>query len=199
MPLPSLLEQLDSVGEVSSEDMASAVNDLGSKVSLLLEALTTWKHRFESKCQSLSVQPAKESVGGVHFVADGLVPLWFPNILAANSMCHFWAFSMIVMASFRDFQISSGSYVAFPCQKTSIQFNLWTEQMDEYAENICRSIDYQVLPEMKLFGPPSTFLPMSVAHKHFDERGPQKRALRDWCKSKIEQLVTHGFKLAEFV
>jgi hypothetical protein len=199
MPLPSLLEQLDLLKDVPSEDMTSAAADLSSNLNLLLKALAIWCHHLHSKCQGVSGWPAEKGKGEFHFVFDDLVPLWFPTILVANTMCHFWALSLIAMSNFRGLLTTSGSGVAGGCQKTSLDSTSWTEQMDAYAENICRSIDYHVQPGMKLFRPPSMFFPLSVAYNYFNERGSQKAAQRDWCKSKIDQLVAHGFKLADFV
>ncbi len=118
----------------------------------------------------------------------------FPNILTANTLTHYWAFSAVVLSNIRLLTDPSNElFVPASCSGSDFR-----NEMKNLASKICQSMEFHLLPELKLYGPISTFFPIWIALQIF-ERSLEMKKEEQWCRNFIEILEERGFPLAKFL
>lgn len=158
--LPSLLEAVDSLNSLSSD---AAISEAQSIRCRLLEVL-----KFLCKWRSLHEMDIK--------------PPWFPNILTANVHIHTLSFEVICIMEIEKVDVfldGHGSTFTSAASQT-LESDYSDRKAWELAEKICRSVDYFLQEDMRLFGPASAIFPLRVAYDVLsrDSQGNQEHIRR---------------------
>ncbi|KAH7026791.1 hypothetical protein B0J12DRAFT_704894 [Macrophomina phaseolina] len=117
--------------------------------------------------------------------------LWFLNLMVANSLTHYWAFKIIAKSHLSELETALTAREGDNPQRTpSPPFDSVTEiSVATLAGRICDSITYLLQPEMKLYGPGSTFFPLFIAFQVFRSERDKYSAQILRCQQITAQLA----------
>ncbi|KAI8938169.1 hypothetical protein NX059_005834 [Plenodomus lindquistii] len=185
LKLPSLLERFDQLGDLSTTMDLTAIDQIEADFHDFLAVLRQWELTSQSQPPYIMywTRPYTEK----RLFSDHV--LWFPNIMTASSMTHYWAFRIIAkkhITALRDARLAHGheNYQNPACAGDIPILTL--------AGMICDSMQYLMQPEHKLPGPGSTFFTFATAIRTFDEAIEDCRERRDQCVQIQQELESRG-------
>ncbi len=201
--LPRLLGTLDDFKTNNPERDISIAEKLSSELQALRGIFQEWERQFSLEHHNTIYWPIPSSIDKYGIEAgdsqNGMVfptSLHFPSILTANIMSHYWAFQVIVLSSMEELNslVYSRFRVKFLDDLALSRIQLETF---EAAKLICQSFEFQILPEMKLFGPAAVFFPLKYALEIFRVH-PFMVQYELWCEKFVDHLVNRGLVLAKY-
>jgi hypothetical protein len=164
--LPALLQRYDEIGDFLDASNFVAVERLWEDFRNILKNLREWKLMLESQSPS-PLFWSRPDPGDSSPLAVNV--LWYPNIITASSLTHYWAFEIITRKHLRILERAVTTTKAFVQQdslRTLSAFNS-EESVVVLAEMICSSMSYLMQPELGLYGPGSTFFTLPTAIQVF--------------------------------
>jgi len=191
--IPSLLERFDIIrGSVDQADFL-AIENLRQGLRDTLEGLQEWESAQWSQAPSplswMKGTPKPSEPSGVK-------DLWFLNLTVANSLTYCWAFKIIAKSHLVMLGNAPAARNEDDIQLTlHPSFDSSTEpSVVTLAEMICDSMTYLLQPEMKLYGPTSTFFTLQTAIQVFkgNPDGYSAQILR--CQKIVAQLAALGIQ-----
>ena len=164
--LPALLERFYEINHISSLPDLVTVNQLEEDFHAVLPGLREWEQTFKSQVSHplfwSRSDPETWSLPGAN-------ALWFPNMMAATSLTHYWAFEIVVRT-----HISMLHQIASTAKghNSRTHTNVYTEASAEYsllvlADMICDSTSYLLQPVFKYHGLWSAFFTLPTALRVF--------------------------------
>lgn len=191
--IPGLLERFDIMrGSVNQVDIV-ATEKLRQDFQDTLESLQRWESDQRSQASSplLCTKPISRTSA-----PPDAKDLWFVNLMVANSLTYCWAFEIIARSHLGMLGTSlvvrhkEDSQPALcpsfePDAKISVA-NL--------AEMICDSMTYLMQPEMKLYGPTSTFFTLRTAIQVFKGDPDEYSVQISRCQQIVAQLAALGLR-----
>ncbi|KAH6663065.1 hypothetical protein B0J14DRAFT_621671 [Halenospora varia] len=194
--LPSLLQRLDAISRSTCELKETKVACLYRDFLSQIARLKDWQARLNPGSDSnlLWWPIASPSDNGTAFP----ISYGFANILMANTLSHYWGFLLIVQISIETLRIVSAGYgidLIFHSRKDGVELS--QDKMVERAKDTCKSMQYHLQPEMKLYGPAATLFPINIALQVF--RGVKMMKEAAWCEDFIVRLGRMGVRLAPHV
>lgn len=189
--LPALLERYYGICNFSDASNHDAVERLWSDFRAILRNLQKWERKFYSQASHPLVwsRPDPETS-----LSSGAKVLWFPNIMTANSLTHYWAFKIIVRT-----HLSVLHGIVFTTKGHDPQKSVHTcpELLNDMslltlADMICDSTSYMMQPEMKLHGLGSTFFTLPTAFRVFESEESQGSTRLARRQQIIDRLASRG-------
>lgn len=186
--LPALLEAYYKIGRLFDTSSLDKVARLWSDFRALLASFREWHLTLHSQASRPLVwfRPDPEI-----WLLSSTKALWFPNMMIANSLTHYWAFEIIVKMHLSLLnQIISTAKGCNPGKET----HMFTEASEEIslltlADMICDSIPYLLQPEMKLHGLGSAFFILPLALRVYkNEQNLSSNRLA--CCRRVSDLLT---------
>jgi hypothetical protein len=175
--VPALLEEIDNVTAHPDTIPVYKVLEIRAKLELVLHNLTERKSEGEL---SLTSCPSPQNFR-------------FPSLLAANVNTHVWAFQIVCLREINRID----EYLSRHTDPSSIDknnpANITLTNAGGLAVNICRSIDFLLQDELKLYGPASALFPLKIA---FDLLNQDAVANAVWiarCEELVERLDQRGY------
>ena len=178
--LPSLLERVDNLAELSITPQNSEVSDLWQSFLNLDSRLEDWEESLHE--QSMWSQPLDSDSRPPLLGAD----IWFTDITMANFYMHIWAFQIICILEL--------SHLASVHTSTSWTLPKGPKTIQAASRKICLSMNYLLQDEMKLFGPASAMLPLQTAYKVFSEDKCKYTCELKYLEGIVDCLVKKGLK-----
>lgn len=179
--LPSLLERVDHLTEMSSALQNSEVSDLWHSFLHLFSRLEIWEESLHG--QWMWSQPFSSDSRPSLLGAD----IWFTDITKANFYMHLWAFQIICILELNhlaDVHTACRSWI-LPKGFANIQ---------EASRKIYRSMKYLLQDEMRLFGPASAMLPLQTAYKVFSADKCKYTCELEYLRRIVDCLVEKGLR-----
>ncbi|KAH8797261.1 hypothetical protein F5884DRAFT_874888 [Xylogone sp. PMI_703] len=205
--LPSLIERLDKLLTGNRQKPHAEAEEIQSELYSLLLTLEAWEDTFSTEYEGLLSWPVLTNLWELHpnstnAAEESIFPtsLYFPNITVANTITHYWSFTAVILSSLMTIHTFLQNYSPVGFLSTS-QYSpefLQTRNLD-LASKICQSMEYLLQKDMKLYGPTSTFYPLSVAQRVFKEAGIHAQRQYDFCRRITGLLIRRGFMLAELL
>ncbi|KAF2851302.1 hypothetical protein T440DRAFT_449340 [Plenodomus tracheiphilus IPT5] len=189
--LPSLLERYDTLVALSETSNLGEVERLWIDCHAFLTNLRIW----ERSSQSQAIGPLVWSTpdhGSRSF--SNASALWFPNMLVANSLTHYWAFEIIIRLHLNTLEQMIDTTKGCELQSClpNCDEGLGEKPLVELAEMICDSIPFLLQPEMKLHGLGSAFFILPTALRVL-RSAPDPTAERlARCQQMSELLASNG-------
>jgi hypothetical protein len=193
--LPALLQRLDTISISRRESQDGEISSLLSGFVSQMNHLENWEKNLKltSGSNLLWWHVASSSDPKTTFPNS----YGFANILIANTMLHCWSFLIIVQKSIGSLRIVTDRHdTEFPVEPRHGS-GLSQDKTVELAKDICKSMQYHLQPEMKLYGPAATLFPINIAFQVFRETRMMKAAA--WCEDYIVKLDQMGVRLAPYV
>jgi hypothetical protein len=123
-------------------------------------------------------------------------PLWFANVLVASSLTHCWAFEIVARTHLDslDEAITAirGCKRKAASQRSEPFVSAGENSVPILAERICDSMPYFLQPELKLYGPASTFFTFLTAMKVFKNKKTYCTSGLSRCQQILDQLASIG-------
>lgn len=186
--LPALLERYDDKGNPSEASNFAAVERLWNDFRNFLRDLREWELMLDSQVPSRLVW----SRPNPRTTSSNVNVFWFPDIMTANSLTHFWAFQIIARTHLSILGRTMMTKTGY-CQQEP--FHTFCESDDEkstaaLAEKICDSMPYLMQPEMRLYGPASAFFTFPTAIQVFQSEQERYSSQLLRCQQIIERLAS---------
>lgn len=185
--LPSLLERFDdATSHLEPTDLVEIIQ-LRQEFQGFIQSLHKWELICKSHAQLPLVSP-RTNIGNPSPFAENA--LWFPDIMTANSLTHYWAFLIIAKTQW----LALDREIAMLGDNTAqVLFELETEKsIADLAELIFRSMPYFLQPDLEAHHAGSTFFTFPIAMDFF-RKNPDRYSLQLTRGRKIgEQLETRG-------
>lgn len=164
--IPSLLERFDVITGSGRQADLVVIETLWQDFRNTLESLQAW--------ESAQYLQAPSPLFWTRLTPKALAPsdakdLWFLNLMVANSLTHCWAFKIIIKSHLDMLGRALAARNEEDSQRTlHLLFETNTEpSVAALAGMICDSITYLLQPEMKLYGPTSSFFTLHTAIQVF--------------------------------
>jgi hypothetical protein len=191
--LPSLLERFDIIsGSVEQTDCV-AIGKLWQDFRNLMEKLQEWESaQWEQASSPLFwVRPTQTSSA-----PSDAKDLWFLNLMVANSLTHCWAFKIIAKSHLDELGTTLAALDGDNSQGTlDLSFISDIETpVATLAAMICDSMAYLLQPEMKLYGPSSTFFTLRAAIQVFKGYPDRYSTQILRCQQIVAQLAALGIE-----
>lgn len=189
--LPDLLERYYGLSEFSDASDFDAVKQLWSDFCAILRSLRDWERESYSQASYPLVWSRPDPGTSL---PSGANVLWFPNIMIANSLTHYWAFEIVIRT-----HLSVVHRAIITTKGHDLQTSMHTcpelfngKSLLTLADMICDSTSYLMQPEMKLHGIGSAFFTLRTAFRVFksDESSGSTRPAR--CQHIIDYLASKG-------
>lgn len=193
--LPALLRRLDTIPISRLESQDREISSLLSDFVSQMNHLGNWEKNLKltSGSNLLWWPVASSSDLKTTFPTS----YGFANILIANTMLHCWSFLIIVQISIGSLRtITDRNDTELPVEPHHSS-GLSQDKTVELAKDICKSMQYHLQPEMKLYGPAATLFPINIAFQVFRAARMMKEAA--WCEDSIVKLSQMGVRLAPYV
>jgi hypothetical protein len=187
--LPALLERYYNLGNLLEVSNFTAVDRLWEDFRNILSSLREWRLMLDSQAHS-SLVWSRPDPGNLSPSAVNV--LWFPNLMTAISLTHYWAFEITVRTHLS--VLGKAVTTIKGCvQKVSLQ--TLSESNNEgsvaaLAEMICSSMSYLLQPEMKLYGPGSAFFTLPTAIQVFQSEQDHCSFQLSRCQQIIDRLAS---------
>ncbi|KAH6644182.1 hypothetical protein C7974DRAFT_16112 [Boeremia exigua] len=186
--IPGLLQRFDAIRLPPERADLVVIDQLWQDFRITMQSLQDWELTQRSQAQSaLFWTRSDQRMCAPSDARD----LWFPNLLVANSLTHFWAFMIIVKTHL---DVLGAALVAQRGENTEKVEHLTDMSVADLAEMICDSMTYSLQPETKLYGPGSTFFTFTTAIDVFKSKPDQYRAQIWRCQQIAVQLAALGIQ-----
>ncbi len=193
--LPSQLQRLDTISRLShgshNKEITGLYIDFLSQIIILEE----WEANLKSNSENNLLWWPVTSFSS----SDTTIPIsyQFASILIANTMSHYWGFLLIVQISIEALRAVTSKHVIDLPFMSKHGAELSQHKKVTIAKDICKSMQYHLQPEMKLYGPAATLFPVTIAWQIF--RGAKMTEEAAWCEDFIARLGRMGIRLAPHV
>jgi hypothetical protein len=189
--MPGLLERFDSVkGSLERVDLV-VIEKLWQDFRNIIESLREWESTQSSQAPSplFWSRPNHRTS-----TSTDATDIWFLNLMVANSLTHYWAFEIIAKSHLSVLETALTAREEDNSQRTpSPPFDSVAEiSVATLAGRICDSITYLLQPEMKLYGPGSTFFTLFTAFQVFRRERDNYSAQILRCQQITAQLAALG-------
>jgi len=187
--LPALLEKYYGMGDFLEASNFVAVERLWEDFRTILRSLREWKLMSDSQAPSPLVwsrpDPGKSSPSAV-------TVLWFPNIMIANSLTHYWALEIIARMhlSILDRAVTTIKGCSQEASSLILSGSNSEESVVALAEMICSSMSYFMQPEMKLYGSCSVIFTLPTAIRVFQSDQDRCGFQLSRCQQIVDQLAS---------
>lgn len=177
--LPMLLERFYGISHLSDPSNLHTIERLWHDFRALLVSLREW----EQKAKSQGSHPLVWSTSDPKtWSSSSTGAVWFPNLMVANSLTHYWAFEIIVRMHLSTLQQIISTAKGYDLQTP---MHAYTEASEEFslltlADMICDSTSYLLQPGFKFHGLGSAFFTLPTALRVFGQE-------QDLSKSRIER------------
>lgn len=189
--LPTLLERFDSLGDRSIPSNVIAMQRLRDDFLYMIKSLKDWE--LSSKAQAKFSLAWPDSLDAE---SSDRKPLWFANVLVASSLTHCWAFEIVARQHLNDIEESiaeiKGCNVKAVLRRSDSASDEDENPVSILAEKICDSMPYFLQPELKLYGPASTFFTFLTAMKVFKHKKTYCASRLSRCQQVIDRLASIG-------
>ncbi|EHK27066.1 uncharacterized protein TRIVIDRAFT_35105, partial [Trichoderma virens Gv29-8] len=193
--LPSLLQRLDAISSSNrahqNEEIIALHKDFDSQMLRLEE----WEANLETSSNSRLFWWPVSSLSDDETIFP--ISYDFTNILAANTMSHYWSFLLVIQISISTLLTISKEKEINVTYLLKHQAAISPEKRVDLARDICQSMRYHLQPEMGLYGPAATLFPINVALQIFRMENKTKEAI--WCGDFISKLEMMGILLASHI
>ncbi|KAG9185446.1 hypothetical protein G6011_07990 [Alternaria panax] len=191
--LPALLEMYDSLRDRYNPSKLVAMQQLRNGFLYMIKCLENWEFKAKAQANFSLVWPKPDSPSTEP--CDGK-PLWFANVLVASSLTHCWAFEIIARSHLNDIEeviaaIEDCKPKATPRRSGSAD-DKGEHPVSVLAEKICDSMQYFLQPELKLYGPASTFFTFLTAMKVFKHKRTYCASRLSHCQQVLNRLASIG-------
>ena len=191
--LPALLERYDTLGDLSSPSKLVAMQQLRNGFLYMIKSLGEWELSAKAQANFPLVwpkpdSPCKESCNRK--------PLWFANVLVASSLTHCWAFEIVARTHLDD--VDEAIATIDGCKRKAIPRcsgsanGVGEDPISILAERICDSMPYFLQPELKIYGPASTFFTFLTAMKVFKSKKTYCASRLSRCQETLGRLANIG-------
>ncbi|KAG4419038.1 hypothetical protein IFR04_007814 [Cadophora malorum] len=207
-PLPGLLEKLDLLRKNQFAVDYAACQEIYVALETVQGDLRNWEDQLMTGHGSPLWWPVSSAVSKSKGEAEEepvfTISYHFPNILIANTMTHYWAFSAITQSTLSRLEELPNLdlfHSTLNCRSKHISdYAKTSEDLTILASNICASMTYLMHPSQKLYGPASTFFPLWIALQIFQrDTSPESKKKELWCLKLIEELEERGLPLAGYL
>ncbi|KAH7361084.1 hypothetical protein BKA66DRAFT_213775 [Pyrenochaeta sp. MPI-SDFR-AT-0127] len=189
--LPALLERYYDIGDFSDASNFDAVERLWSDFRAILGSLREWERKSYSQASYPLVWSRPDPETSLPSSANAL---WFPNIMIANSLTHYWAFEIVVrmhLSTLHRIIITTTGHDPQTYMNTCPElFN--DKSLLTLADMICDSTSYLIQPEMKLHGLGSAFFTLPTAFRVFKREQSHCSTRLARCQQIIDLLASRG-------
>lgn len=206
--LPSILERIDILLCSDNESSHSKAEEIQMDLYSVLLDHDKWENTFASGYEGPISWPVlanfteldSDSPTDVGVASVFPTSIFFPNITVANTMIHYWSFTVVILSSLQTvYAFLQSSGLDCPSRTSQCSYEILQARKLDLASKICQSMEYLMQKEMKLYGPASTFQPLAIAKKVFRDAGTDGQRQYDWCQQLARLLVKRGLILAEHV
>lgn len=179
--LPTLLERFDEIIKPPNSSNLDMAKHLCSDFRALLASLQEWelKSTFEAT-QSLVWSSSDPNTWSLSSTGA----LWFPNMMAANSLTHYWAFEIVART-----HLSSLHRIISAAEQNAPQTytRTYAEALDEIsllslADKICDSTSYLLQPKFKFHGLWSAYFTLPTALRVFKQEQELNESRIERCQ-----------------
>ncbi|KAF2846694.1 hypothetical protein T440DRAFT_221977 [Plenodomus tracheiphilus IPT5] len=186
--LPNLLERYDQLGDLSTTSNVTAMARLESELNTLLVDLRSWEVTLQSQAPYILywTQPHRDLLLSHPHV------LWFPDIMTASSLTHYWAFRIVAKKYAATLRAARLTRACFGSQPTTDHVGAGDLPILKLAGMICDSMPYMMQPETKLSGPGSMFFTLATAVQAFEEAEEDCGERLKQCKQILDALASVG-------
>ncbi|KAH8649276.1 hypothetical protein BX600DRAFT_474857 [Xylariales sp. PMI_506] len=200
--IPSLLERFDMLIHTPSEANRRDALDLWTSFGEVLKLLDTWEQSYRQGIQ----RPhhwLQASQNTSHSFLGGSESIWYQSIFAANGFTHLWAFR--ILCTMHRSKLESRylnmakDWTSTPLSETETGTRLADVCVYELATRICKSMEYLMQEEAKLYGSASTYFPIRMAYKAFGTNALGYADHLNWCESLVDQLGFKGVTLSSLL
>ena len=183
--LPGLLQEYDGLVKLYRTTGADAVERLQEQFLGVIDDLENWE-RLSASRASFELFYPKPSPSP----SDGNL-IWFPNMTVASSLTHYWAFKIIAKMHIEELDaiLAATKTDQQPCRRRS---TTGKESVSALAQRICGSMSFFLEPEMKLYGPASTFFTFRTAMHVFQSEPYRCEAGLEQCQKIIARMASMG-------
>ncbi|KAI9037534.1 uncharacterized protein KD926_000254 [Aspergillus affinis] len=189
--LPILLERYYEIGELADASKNVVIEQLCKDFRNFVKRLRDWELSVRSRAPSplFWLRPNPKNISPSY----GNV-LWFPSIMVASSLTHYWAFEIIARQHLnilsRAITANTGC-IDQGCVKT-LTGSTGEKPVEALAEMICDSMPYLMQPEMRLCGPGSAFFTLTTAIQVFRSKEDQDSFQLFRCQQIVDRLANIG-------
>ncbi|CAN9455990.1 unnamed protein product [Alternaria sp. RS040] len=191
--LPALLERFDGLGDRSEPSNVVAMQRLRDDVLYMIKSLKDWELSSKTQAKFSLVWPKPDSPEAE---SSDRKALWFANVLVASSLTHCWAFEIVARQHLDDIEESiaeiKGCNVKAVPRRSDCASDEDENPVSILAEKICDSMPYFLQPELKLYGPASTFFTFLTAMKVFKHKKTYCASRLSRCQQVIDRLASIG-------
>jgi hypothetical protein len=185
--LPSLLERYDEIKSLLEITSLSVVQQLYQDFQVVLKSLQQWE-LITTNAHFPLVWSGNDS--GNHPSPSIANVLWFPNIMTANSLTHYWAFKIIAkmhLSSLERALTTSKARSFHAVSEPNIE-----DSVADLAEMICDSMAYLIQPDVALHHAGSSFFTFPTAVGVFQKEPNRYRLQLLRCRDIVDQLESKG-------
>lgn len=189
--LPALLERHVELGELSGISNIVETQQLRTDFLNMIRSLEEWETSAQAQAQSPLFWSEPDSE---YTEASYGNSLWFANLLVASSLTLCWALQIIARTYLNELDeatvaIKDYAYKANPQRSCS---HISHNTVFSLAEMICDSMPYFLQPELKVYGPGSTFFTFSTAIKVFKNNEIHCASQLSRCQQILARLASIG-------
>ncbi|KAF2029791.1 hypothetical protein EK21DRAFT_66971, partial [Setomelanomma holmii] len=183
--LPSLLERYYNITDFCEHSNSAVTERLCQDFHDFLEGLQEWEQISRLYAQDPLLWSRANAVGSSTAADD----LWFPNIMTANSLTHYWAFKIIakthlgILHEAMTTPIYSLRGTLAPATQTSFA---------DLAEMIYNSMSYLNPPDIRLHNAGSSFFTFPTAISGFQRSPDRYSSQLSRCKQIVNKLRDRG-------
>lgn len=189
--LPSLLERYYSAKDLLAN--LAPTHQLRQDLQDFLQSLQEWE--LTTQLHTSSPLSWTSSVAGEALPAIAET-LWFPDIMTANSLTHYWAFKIIAKTHLDKvnaalYTLEAEPFIIEPASDTE-------ESTADLAEMICNSMSYLTQPGAPLHHAGSAFFTLPTALAVFQKeptRYSRQLAHAKQISSRLESLCIHFIRM----
>ncbi|KAJ4983482.1 hypothetical protein SVAN01_11045 [Stagonosporopsis vannaccii] len=158
--LPALLERFCEVQNASGPSEFHTIQQLWRDFSALLTRLREWERQIQSFAPLVWTK-TEPDIGSL----PGVGALWFPNLMIANSMMHYWAFEIIIRIhlSTLDKMFLTTEDLHLEAKMTVDSEGVEEHSLLTLADMICDSTSYLLQTKFKFHGLWSAFFTLPTA------------------------------------
>ncbi|RAH76251.1 hypothetical protein BO86DRAFT_373247 [Aspergillus japonicus CBS 114.51] len=159
--LPSLLHQADAAKLIPAQQGVAEVQAVTQALTKLLKELRQWvlsyQNLFRGPLYWTKPKDRKSS-----YVS--LLPLCFPNALAATALIHCWTFQIICLTQLDEIGVLSKHSQHCGDFHDVFPLRIPKDPVD-ICVKICQSMDYFLEDNMKVYGPAAAIFPFQIAYR----------------------------------
>jgi hypothetical protein len=193
--LPALLEKYNDIGDLLDAVNFDAVECLSNDFHGILTSLQEWEHNLQVQSSHPLVWSKREpNVSS----SSSKNSLWFPNMMVANSLTHYWALEIVIRMhlSTLDVIISTAKGHGPQTHMGTSNETVKGKSLLTLADLICDSISYFLQPKMKLHGLVSALFTLPTALRAYGREQNLSSSRLSRCQQMTDLLASRGVHFA---